>query len=799
MKRVFYLILASMCMTISATAQKLRFSQPHGFYDAPFTTEILCDEELPEGVTIHYTLDGSEPTIESLPYTQPLRVEGNTIVRAVALSETEPFTKVTSATYLFLDEVLKQTNSPEGYPEEWGNYTDIWGTAIADYEMDPEMTSDPVLASKIREGLKSLPVLSILTDKDNLFNPEPDPDTGGIYIFTGPPVGDNTGHGWTRFANVELFGGTYTDENGNEVPHDMHVSCGLRLHGGHGRLAEKNPKHSFRLVFKEKYGKKILKYPLFGEDEPHKFDQLVLRCHFGNSWQHWMESNRGKAQYTRDVWARRMQRKMGWTSVNALYVHVFLNGMYWGLYNIAERVDEKFGVDHLGGEEADIDVIKVEEDGGNHLEAAQGTMDAYEQMTQIAKHAADDVYYYQLQGLDADGNPDPEQEALLDIDAFIDYMLINQYGGNTDWDYHNWYAIRRQGADSEGFRFLCWDSELILDNPKENVLGKDNGSHYPTGIFQNLLKNEKFARRYLKRAKVVLAEDGLVGEESAVAVFDSLYNTIALALYDEAARWGDYRRDVHPYTTQGKLYTVDETYQKERNRLLTQYFPERSDRVLKSIVSLVNVDEFEAPDEWIELASSMFHEWDGTDANAKPLDKEVTVNWSMNQNAAGGSAVAGFVNVDHNQYADISQYDKLVLHGSGTGLRILANRLVPHGPWKQIVVSLNENDPYWDAQVGAIVIPLEELCTMPTTDGEEREDNFVHLHALKVDWNQTLNLRAAYLVPSDEALPVVALNSQLSTVNSQLSTNKYYTLQGQEVANPTHGIYIYNGKKVYIK
>ena len=792
MKRIFYLILAFMCMTVSATAQKLRFSQPHGFYDAPFTTEILCDVDLPEGVTIRYTLDGSEPTMESLAYTQPLRVEGNTIVRAVALSDTEPFTKVTSATYLFLDDVLEQTNSPEGYPEEWGNYTDIWGTAIADYEMDPEMTSDPVLASKIREGLKSLPVLSILTDKDNLFNPEPDPDTGGIYIFTGPPVGDDTGHGWTRFANVELFGGTYTDENGNEVPHDMHVSCGLRLHGGHGRLAEKNPKHSFRLVFKEKYGKKTLKYPLFGENEPHKFDQLVLRCHFGNSWQHWMESNRGKAQYTRDVWARRMQRKMGWTSVNALYVHVFLNGMYWGLYNIAERVDEKFGVDHLGGEETDIDVIKVEEDGGNHLEAAQGTMDAYEQMTQIAKQAADDIYYYQLQGLDADGNPDPEQEVLLDIDAFIDYMLINQYGGNTDWDHHNWYAIRRQGADSEGFRFLCWDSELILDNPNENVLSKNNGSRYPTGIFQNLLKNEKFARRYLKRAKVVLAEDGLLGEESAVAVFDSLYNTIALALYDEAARWGDYRRDVHLYTTQGKLYTVDETYQTERNRLLAQYFPERSDRVLKSIVSLINVDEFEAPDEWIELASSMFHEWDGTDADAKPLDKEVTVNWSMNQNAAGGSAVAGFVNVDHNQYADISQYDKLVLHGSGTGLRILANRLVPHGPWKQIVVSLNENDPYWDAQVGAIVIPLEELRTMLTTDGEEREDDFVHLHALKVDWNQTLNLRAAYLVPSDEALPVVALNSQLST-------NKYYTLQGQEVVNPTHGIYIYNGKKVYIK
>jgi len=139
-------------------------------------------------------------------------------------------------------------------------------------------------------------------------------------------------------------------------------------------------------------------------------------------------------------------------------------------------------------------------------------------------------------------------------------------------------------------------------------------------------------------------------------------------------------------------------------------------------------------------------------------------------------------------------------------LRILANRLVPHGAWKQIVVSFNDRDPYWDAQVGAIVIPLEEFRTMLTTDHEDREDDFVHLHALKVDWSQTLNLRGAYLVPSDEAVPVIALNSQLSTldsqpstVNCQLSTNKYYTLQGIEVEHPTHGVYIYNGRKVYIK
>lgn len=789
---------------VCAVAQSVLFSQPHGFYDHPFTIELACDVKLPQTASIRYTLDSSEPTDASYEYTHPLYIEGNTVLRAAVWMNGEAVTPISTVTYLFLDDVLNQPDTPEGYPDTWGKYTNISGIAPADYGMDPEMTSDPILVEKIREGFLSLPVLSIVTDKDNLFNHENDPDTGGIYIFTGPPVGDTTGHGWTRPASVEFFQpSSFNAESSTEDPQpstDFSVTCGLRLHGGHGRLAEKNPKHSFRLVFKKQYGLKSLQYPLFGEDEPSTFDQLVLRCHFGNAWQHWNESNRSKAQYTRDVWARRMQRKMGWTSVNALYVHVFLNGMYWGMYNIAERVDAQFGKNHLGGLKTDIDVIKIEETGGNHFEASEGDLEAWELMVQTAKQAADDTYYYQLQGLDADGHDDPELEALLDIDAFIDYMLINQYGGNTDWDHHNWYAIRRKGADSQGFRFLCWDSELILDNLNENVLNKNNGSSYPTGIFQNLLKNDKFARRYLKRAKLVLAEDGLLGEESVVAVFDSLYNNIALALYDEAARWGDYRRDVHPYSSRGSLYTVDETYQKERNRLLTQYFPERTGRVLNSIVSLVNVDEFEPLEGWMDLVASMFCEWDGVDANAQPLDKNVNVSWSMNQNTGSGKAVAGFVNVDHNQYADISQYDKLVLRGSGSGLRILANRLVPHGAWKQIVVSFNDRDPYWDAEIGAIVIPLDELRTMPTTDHEDREDDFVHLHALKVDWNQTLNLKAAYLVPAEDVSSVAAPSiAQQTTFNSQFSTNKYYTLQGQEVANPTHGIYIYNGKKIYIK
>lgn len=795
-------ILALSCTP--ALAQQLQFSRKHGICATAFNLTITDTLGLVKGdATIRYTLDGSVPGADSPTYTGPLRINSNTILRAAVVYADTLASDVTTQTYLFLNDMLKQPAHPEGYPTTWGRYTDISGTAIADYGMDEEMTGNATLASKIKVGFKSLPILSIVTDRDNLFSHENDPDRGGIYIFTGPPVGDNTGHGWTRPASVELFGGEQLgpDGLGNGREHDMSATCGLRLHGGHGRLAEKNPKHSFRLVFKKEYGRKTLQYPIYGEGEPDKFDQLVLRCHFGNSWQHWMESNRQKAQYTRDVWARRMQRQMGWTSVNALYVHVFLNGMYWGLYNIAERVDAQFGHDHLGGKKDSIDVIKIEEDGGSHLEAAEGDMEAWNLMVQTARKAADDASYYRLQGKTPDGEDDPAQEALLDIDAFIDYMLINQYGGNTDWDHHNWYALRRRGAESEGFRFLCWDSELILDNPRENVLSVNNGSASPTGILKNLLNNDHFAIRYMKRAQEVMADDGWLGPRNAEALWDSLYNHISRALYAEAARWGDYRRDVHPYTTRGSLYTVDETYMKERNRLHNEYFPVRTAYILDKIKAMVNVNEMDlldVPGEWMALTSDMFHKWSGSGADATPLDTRVSVDWNMRQNANGGTAVAGFVGVEHDTYADITDYDKLVIRGTGSGLRILSNRLVAHGSYKQIRVDFKPSDPYWDDELQAIVVPVEDLRTIPTTDGDDRQEDFVHLHVLKVDWNSSANIRGAWLVPSQQMMAVQPIRQE-QRIPGALMDGQYRNLQGLVVAHPTPGIYIRNGRKVVVK
>ena len=80
--------------------------------------------------------------------------------------------------------------------------------------------------------------------------------------------------------------------------------------------SRKNPtKHSFRLLFREKYGAAKLHYPVFPDSPLKKFDTLVLRADYNNSWIHWDARARPRAQRTRDAWMKDTHRAMGWVAV----------------------------------------------------------------------------------------------------------------------------------------------------------------------------------------------------------------------------------------------------------------------------------------------------------------------------------------------------------------------------------------------------------------------------------------------------------------------------------------------------
>lgn len=574
-------LLLLMTTTASLQAQKPVMSMPHGFYDEPFSLEIGPEEEdsLYDVCRIRYTLDGSAPTAQSPIYSKTLLVQKNTIVRAAYERADTLASEISTATYLFMKDVLAAPDVPSGYPSTWGSYCQISGTAKGDYGMDPELTGNATLKPKIEAGLLGIPTLSIVTDKNNLFSHTNDSLTGGIYIYTGTPVGDGTGRDWERPVSIELF-----DPEGKE---DLTVNCGTKIHGGHSRLAEKTPKHSFRLMFKTRFGgPSKLKYKLFGKEGPKKYDQLVLRCMFGNTWTHWDGTNRKRAQYQRDMWARATQGRMGHPHVRGKYVNLYLNGMYWGIYNIAERVNDYYCSSNFDGEKEDYDVIKVEEDHTGHdVVAADGNMEKWNEMFALIDRAAtSNADYFQLIGCNSQGEPDTTVEKLLDVDNFIDYMLINQYGGNDDWDQHNWLAFRNREKKTEGFRFLCWDTEIIFTTNDYNALDVNN-SKCPSRIMNKLAANPNFLHRYYDHAYRHLEQQGGIFTPDVVRqVWDSLYEIIHLPLYAESARWGDYRRDVHRYSSNSNtVYTVDKEFMTERNRLIDDYFPKRSGIVINQL------------------------------------------------------------------------------------------------------------------------------------------------------------------------------------------------------------------------
>ena len=164
---------------------RISYRHKHGFYNDKFML-YLHKTGLEDNTVIYYTKDGSLPDSGSEIYSEGIAITDNSVIRAVVLDNTcfTPVAKhVKSNTSLFFSKILSPPAAPIGYPLQWGQYSQISGTAIADYEMDPELTSQKAYADSIVKGLKELPVISVVTDKNNLFSKVEDATTCGISIF----------------------------------------------------------------------------------------------------------------------------------------------------------------------------------------------------------------------------------------------------------------------------------------------------------------------------------------------------------------------------------------------------------------------------------------------------------------------------------------------------------------------------------------------------------------------------------------------------------------------------------------
>ncbi|MCC7377435.1 MAG: CotH kinase family protein [Verrucomicrobiales bacterium] len=436
-----------------------------------------------------------------------------------------------------LRQVLSQGAAPDGFPATWG--VREGRPVTADYEVDPDITGNPAYREAFAASFRALPSLRLDLAMADLFGAD-----RGIYSH---PM--ESGSEWERAGTLE-----WLSEDGTSR---VRSPVGVRIQGGWNRRPEESPKHSFRLIFRKRYGAGKLEFPLFGEQEPREFDELILRAGCNNTWLHWDAAERRRGDFLRDQWMRDTHAAMGHPAARGRFVHLFLNGLYWGLYNVVERPSAPFAASRLGGKPGHYDVR-------NASNIVEGDDTAWKELMRLADTDLENAAQY------------AQISERVDLPAFADYMLLNAYGANADWDgASNWYAARRR-QPSGPFHFFVWDGERTLENATDSSLAQD-APDSPPGLFRKLRKNAEFRRLFAERARKHLTGDGALTPGSAAARYRQLATAIEAAVVAESARWGDYRRDAHPYKTGPyELYTRDDHWRPEVRRLLEQYFPRRT-------------------------------------------------------------------------------------------------------------------------------------------------------------------------------------------------------------------------------
>ena len=211
-----------------------------------------------------------------------------------------------------------------------------------------------------------------------------------------------------------------------------------------------------RLQFKGKYGPTKLQFPFFPDSPVEAFDTIVLRADYNNHWTHGSDVNqRARGTLIRDAWCKDVHAAMGNLSGHSCYVHLFINGLYWGIYNPSERLDGSFGAAYLGGQPEDYDAIN-----GTGLQLVDGDANAHNVMLAISNLQLLSQYERMRQ--------------YLDVTQYADYMLLTFYCANQDWgSAKNWYCLRQRTAGA-GFKYLCWDDERILESISQLPMGIGN-------------------------------------------------------------------------------------------------------------------------------------------------------------------------------------------------------------------------------------------------------------------------------------------------------------------------------------
>lgn len=476
---------------ITFAAEDLLPSLSHesGFYNESF--ELIITPK--PNTTIYYTLDSSMPNQESMVYQNPILIESQYITAdgsEVLIQNQIPPHQVYPEPYYPIS-MIRTGSDKWKTPKE-----DIFKATVLKYIVfdqlgnSSEVITHTYFVDDEMEDKYSFPIMSISTDIYNLYGYDTGINVPGL--FYDPTIEEvsnqnrtgnyfQTGTEWEKPIFIEMF-----DQSGNRI---IAQEAGIRTHGG---LSRKYPVKSYRIYARSEYDtENYFDYQFFDESEINQFKRFILRGG-GQAYQY---SFMGEAA------AQSLLHELDLEMQYSQPVILFLNGEYFGIRNIRDRLDDWYLQIKYDIPREDVTILQ------GHGSLAEGNPLG-------ASHYLS-MYRYATTNNMANQKNYEYVETLMDMDNFIDYYAAQIYFANVDWPQNNieyWrYNIRydkTKGAGQDGrWRWMVFDVDAGFNATASfnssydfNAFERLIGDSWKTGkLFTSLLDNQEFRTKFIRR------------------------------------------------------------------------------------------------------------------------------------------------------------------------------------------------------------------------------------------------------------------------------------------------------------
>lgn len=458
---------------------------------------------------------------------------------------------------------------------------------------DTMISSSSAAASYLLGVQHTTPILSVVTANENLY--------GGTGIF------DNWGLDWQKAAHVDYF-----DEAQQLI---FSQKAGMQIDGGWGG-SRSHPQHSFRIELDNGVlGEGSVDYPII-PNRPNrtKFSNLYLR----NGSNQYLVLPHKDACLVEIMCGETNTYYSAWRPIT-----VYINGSYFGLYELREKFDIEYFQTLEGADADSIDILSLSAWGGSVLRAVEGSVDDFfDDYNSFNNLNPADTAYWSL------------ADKYFDLKWYTDYIIGASWTGNTDWPGNN-IKIHRSNVSNNRWRFCLIDQELALGPNSWTdcyfdhiayMLDQDPANPY-INVWLQSLENERFRNYFINRYADVMNTAYL--DERTLGIANSFFNQTVIETQNQYARWGESDNIVAQMEFFYNNHQTLKTQLSERSAQVRDHIEENFE--LPNQVDLtLDVHPAEAGKIHISTIIPTSYPWEGVYFNGVPVKIEAIPNPGYN-------------------------------------------------------------------------------------------------------------------------------------------------------------------------